>query len=118
MRHPPAITSPLAPMIFCSMANDQQIAIMKSPKKDLSEEEHHELRGYNDKEIEFPHYPEQMDETLRQRPDGSFYIHCLTFDDVGEITGCIKKDVTREQAAEWWSKHFIPPVLRPCLSVK
>ena len=92
---------------------------MKSPKKDLSDKEYQALRGYNDsKEIELPHHPEQMEETLRQRPDGSLYIHSLTFDDVGEITGCIKKDVTLKQAAEWWSKHFIPPLLRPFLSGK
>jgi hypothetical protein len=92
---------------------------MKSPKKDLSDKEYNALCGYHDsKEIKFPHHPDQMDETLRQRPDRSFYIHCLTFDEVGEITGCIKKDVTLKQAAEWWSKHFIPPVLRVCLSIK
>ena len=93
--------------------------IMKSPKKDLSDKEYDALRGNNDsKEIGLPHHPDQMDETLRQRRDGSLYIHCLTFDDMGEVTGCIKKDVTLKQAAEWWTKHYIPPLLRPCLSAK
>ena len=90
---------------------------MKSPKKDLSAKAYNKLQGYNDsKEIEFPHQPDQMDESLRQRPDNTFYLHSLTFDKVGEITGCVKKDVSLKQAREWWSKHFIPPELRPCIS--
>ena len=92
---------------------------MKSPKKDLSDKEYNALCGNHDsKGIGFPHNPEQMDETLRQRPDGSLYIHSLTFDEAGEVTGCIKKDVTLKQAAQWWTKHFIPPLLRPYLSAK
>ena len=56
---------------------------MKSPKKDLSDEEYFALCGYNDsKEIELPHHPDQMEERLRQRSDGSLYIHSLTFDPI------------------------------------
>ena len=92
---------------------------MKSPIKDLSDEEYFALCGYNDsKEIELPHHPDQMDETLRQRPDSSLYIHSLTFNEAGQASGCIKKDVTLKQAAEWWSKNFIPPLLHPFLSAK
>lgn len=93
--------------------------IMKSPKTDWSDEEFNVLLGNNDsKEIVFPHHPEQMDETLRRRPDGSLYIHSLSLDEVGEVTGCIKKDVTLKQAAQWWTKHYIPPLLRPYLSAE
>jgi hypothetical protein len=89
---------------------------MPKSKKELSEAEYNTLCGYDDgKQIDLPHHPDQMDDSLRQRPDGSFYLHRLTFDDMGGITGCIKLDVSAEQAAAWWSDNFIPPVLRPHL---
>jgi hypothetical protein len=91
---------------------------MASEERDLNSEEYKILCGQNDgTELVFPRDPGVIEDSLWQRPDGSFFRHQLTFDDLGnEVTGHVKIDVTPEQAAKWWTENFIPEVLRPHLS--
>jgi hypothetical protein len=94
---------------------------MKTPKRDSEKFEDKAaeeiLLGYDGEMMAAPHRQEEMEASLFQRADGSFYIHRLLFDD-REPCGNVKFDLSPEKAAAWWVDHFVPDELRPFLTLK
>lgn len=74
------------------------------------------LAGYEGEFMQSPCRDEEMDVSLLQRADGSFCLHRTLLDDDGLACGNVKRDLSPEQAAAWWTENFIPPALRPFLT--
>ena len=89
---------------------------MKVSAKFKTEAAQKNLCGYDGEFMESPCRQEEMDVSLLQRADGTFYLHRLIFDDDGEPCGNVKRDLSPAQAAAWWTENFIPPALRPFLT--